>query len=143
MSIGAALSLRGLLCMIPPMHRPASPRRHGSQQFFVTALAAVLLLVGVVPALHHHEDAATGEAHCHESALQAPTHLEPQALEHHEACGLCAKTSSSAHLEWPLATLVDELVADHRSDGLRILPPEPPGRHGASRAPPWTGPDLA
>ena len=110
------------------------------QQFFVTATVVALLLTGILPALHdhqEHQDDAAVEAHCQEWGSRAATHLETLELEHREPCGLCLQVFSSSRLERPLATLVDELVSEHLFEISQVLPPGAPGRNGASRAPPF------
>ena len=120
------------------------PGRQTWQRPLAAATALALLLVGVLPALHFHADGHVSDEHAHEgepapcqdSGPLAALHFETLELEHHEPCGLCAKNFSSARLEQPLATLVDELVAEQAFEGPQMVPPGPPGRHGASRAPP-------
>ena len=102
------------------------------QRACAVVLALALPAVGVLLALHHHESEVGVEARGCDTGLTAATHFEKL---HDEACGLCAKTFCSARLELPHAALVDELVDEQISAGPRI-PPGPPGRYGASRAPP-------
>ena len=100
-------------------------------------LALLWMIAGVAPGLHHHEAEVAGDSHCHDSGLAFLTHLETQESAHPEACGLCAKMLSFSGLAGPSSTVAYELVATERSseDSL-LLPSGPPGRDGASRAPP-------
>ena len=102
------------------------------QRACAVVLALASPVAGVLLTLHHHESEVGVEARDRDSGLTAATHFEKL---HHEPCGLCANTLGSARLERPSAALVDELVDEHVFEGPR-MPPGPPGRHGASRAPP-------
>ncbi|MCG8457452.1 MAG: hypothetical protein MI919_14355 [Holophagales bacterium] len=106
------------------------------QRAFAAALAVLGLVAGVLPELHHHVGEAAVEARCLDSGLTTSAHLETPEPAHHEACGRCAKTSWFAGPERPQATLAGEHVAERAREGSGIVPPGPPGRHGASRAPP-------
>ena len=102
------------------------------QRAYAVVLAVALPAVGVLLTLHHHESEVWVEARGRDTGLTAATDFEKL---HHEPCGLCAKTLCSDRLELPYAALVDALVDEHLSEG-HLIPPGPPGRHGASRAPP-------
>ncbi|MCG8456251.1 MAG: hypothetical protein MI919_08210 [Holophagales bacterium] len=99
-------------------------------------LALIWLIAGIAPALHHHEAKVAVDAHCHHSELTASTHLETREPAYHESCGLCAKSQPFSSLERPLSTSAGQAITEREREGYRILPPGPPGRHGASRAPP-------
>ncbi|MEM7584149.1 MAG: hypothetical protein AAF560_12250 [Acidobacteriota bacterium] len=108
------------------------PCRAPWQRSSAIATVLVVLLAGVLPALHHHEDEET----CSAAGPSTASHLETLEPAHHELCGLCAKSMSSARLDPPLTELVEALVGEQVAENRRILPPAPTGRHGASRAPP-------
>ena len=106
-------------------------------------MALVLALIwwnaGIAPTLHHHEEEETIVSSCYHSEVTASTHLETQEPVYQESCGLCAKMLSFSSLERPLSDSAGEAITEHEREGHRILPPGPPGRHGASRAPPLAG----
>lgn len=92
----------------------------------------------MAPALHHHHHGEESEhQHCHHGAELTDTpQLETQEPEHKDFCDLCAKVLSFGSLDQPLASAAGELVAERFGESPRVVPPGPPGRHGAARAPP-------
>ncbi len=106
------------------------------QRACAAALALALPVVGVLLTQHHHESEVGAKARgCRHAHLTAATSFEKLEPEHHEPCGLCTKTLCSTRLERPHLAFVDEIVDEPVSEVSWILP-DPPGRHGASRAPP-------
>lgn len=96
-------------------------------------VATVLLFVGLLPVLHHHEPA---DVVCELGDLPSSAHLEGLDLEHQHPCSLCGKTLPSAGLERVATSSADETVVAGAAAAGVIPPPGPPARHGASRAPP-------
>ena len=119
------------------MRSMAHPSSSVHRRPLAVALALLWMIAGVAPALHHHEEVAGAvDSHCHDSGLTTSTHLETLELALHETCGLCAKVLSFGGLDWPTETDADSPVEERGREGSRLLPPDPVGRDGASRAPP-------
>ena len=111
-------------------------RLESTRRPLAVVLTLLWMIAGLAPGLHHHEAEVAGDAHCHDSGLTVSTLLETQEPAHHKACGLCAKTLTFSGFERPAATVADEAVTERASESSLLVPQGPPGRDGASRAPP-------
>ncbi|MCG8456526.1 MAG: hypothetical protein MI919_09610 [Holophagales bacterium] len=110
--------------------------RGSAERPLAASLACALLLLGLAPLLHHHEPTPAEETEaCHDSHQAAP-HVESLIRERHEPCGLCVKISSPGSFDRPATTGIDVLADGGLGEIADRLPHAPPGRYGASRAPP-------